>query len=51
MVRRRTTSGSPRSPARHRDTWYAAAEEDGATGIYRSTDTGRTWDLYYRDRS
>ena len=29
--------------------WYAAAKEGGATGIYRSTDSGRTWELYYRD--
>jgi hypothetical protein len=32
-------------------TWYAAAQDGGATGIYRSTDTGRTWQLHYRDRS
>lgn len=31
--------------------WYAAAKDDeGTTGIYRSTDTGQNWDLYYRDR-
>jgi photosynthesis system II assembly factor YCF48-like protein len=29
--------------------WYAAAQENGATGIYRSADGGRNWDLYYRD--
>lgn len=30
--------------------WYAAAKDaQGTTGIYRSTDSGRNWDLYYRD--
>lgn len=30
--------------------WYAAAEvSEGSTGIYRSTDSGRNWELYYRD--
>ena len=28
---------------------YAAAEEDERTGIYRSEDAGRTWQLRYRD--
>lgn len=31
--------------------WYAAAEEsEGTTGIYRSADSGKNWELYYRDR-
>ena len=31
--------------------WYAAAQEsEGTTGIYRSTDGGRNWTLFYRDR-
>jgi hypothetical protein len=31
--------------------WYAAAKDgDGTTGIYRSADAGRNWELYYRDR-
>lgn len=30
---------------------YAAAHDDaGVTGLYRSTDEGRTWDLVYRDQ-
>jgi hypothetical protein len=32
------------------DALYVAAHDDnGVTGIYRSTDGGRTWDLRYRD--
>lgn len=29
--------------------WAAAGDHDGATGIYRSSDDGQTWDLYYQD--
>lgn len=41
--------GPPQALLATSTTWYAAADEGGATGIYRSTDTGRTWALYYRD--
>jgi photosystem II stability/assembly factor-like uncharacterized protein len=41
--------GPPQALLATATTWYAAADEGGATGIYRSTDSGRTWTLYYRD--
>ncbi|MGH9893476.1 MAG: F510_1955 family glycosylhydrolase, partial [bacterium] len=43
--------GSPEAFLATPDSLYAAVEVDGATGIYRSTDAGRTWDLRYRDRT
>lgn len=44
--------GSPQAFLATNDALYAAASEDNAsTGIYRSTDDGRTWDLRYRDRA
>lgn len=31
--------------------WYAAAKDsEGTTGIYRSTDAGRKWELYFQDQ-
>jgi photosystem II stability/assembly factor-like uncharacterized protein len=43
--------GDPQALLATAQAWYAAAhDEDGSTGIYRSADAGRTWDLYYRDR-
>jgi photosystem II stability/assembly factor-like uncharacterized protein len=43
--------GDPQALLATAQAWYAAAhDEDGNTGIYRSADAGRTWDLYYRDR-
>jgi photosystem II stability/assembly factor-like uncharacterized protein len=43
--------GDPQALLSTAQAWYAAAhDEDGTTGIYRSTNAGRTWDLYYRDR-
>ena len=41
--------GSPQALLTTPDGFYAAAEADGATAIYRSTDGGRTWRLRYRD--
>ena len=41
--------GPPQALLVTSSTWYAAADEAEATGIYRSTDAGRTWTLYYRD--
>lgn len=31
--------------------YAAAADHEGTTGIYQSTDQGRTWKLYYQDKS
>jgi hypothetical protein len=43
--------GEPQAILATADALYAAAhDDDGVTGIYRSTDDGRTWDLRYRDR-
>ena len=41
--------GPPQALLADDDVLYAAAEEDGVTGIYRSVDDGRTWQLRYRD--
>jgi photosystem II stability/assembly factor-like uncharacterized protein len=41
--------GPPQALLATPDTVYAAADEDGTTGIYQSTDDGRTWTLRYRD--
>jgi len=41
--------GSPQALLATATTWYAAADENGATGIYRSDDSGRSWSLHYRD--
>lgn len=44
-------AGSPQALLATTGGWYAAAGDgDGATGIYRSGDDGRNWELYYRDR-
>jgi hypothetical protein len=43
-------SGSPQALLATTKAWYAAAaDEGGTTGIYRSNDAGRNWELYYRD--
>lgn len=43
-------AGSPQALLVTTDAWYAAAaDEGGTTGIYRSNDGGRNWELYYRD--
>jgi photosystem II stability/assembly factor-like uncharacterized protein len=43
--------GSPQAVLATAKAWYAAAADpEGTTGIYRSTDAGRRWALYYRDR-
>lgn len=42
--------GQPQAFLATPDELYAAAHDSGGvTGIYRSTDNGRTWDLRYRD--
>lgn len=41
--------GSPQAFLAAADTLYAAADDDGRTGIYQSTDEGRTWRLRYQD--
>jgi hypothetical protein len=42
--------GEPQALLATPDALYAAAHDaDGVTGIYRSTDVGRTWQLRYRD--
>lgn len=42
--------GSPQAVLAAAKAWYAAAaDEGGSTGIFRSNDAGRTWELYYRD--
>lgn len=42
--------GAPQALLATPDALYAAAHDaDGVTGIYRSTDDGRTWQLRYRD--
>lgn len=41
--------GSPQAFLATAGDLYAAAEVDGTTGIYRSTDEGRSWRLRYRD--
>ena len=42
--------GSPQAVLASAKSWYAAAaDEGGTTGIYRSNDAGRNWELYYRD--
>ncbi len=44
--------GEPQALLATPDALYAAAEDSGGvTGIYRSTDDGRTWQLRYRDTS
>lgn len=44
--------GEPQALLASGDTFFAAAaDRQGTTGIYRSTDGGRTWKLYYRDRA
>ena len=43
--------GSPQALLATATTWYAAAHENGTTGIYRSDDSGRTWSLHYRDQT
>lgn len=44
--------GQPQAFLATADALYAAAHDDNdLTGIYLSTDGGRTWDLRYRDRS
>lgn len=43
--------GPPQALLATAEAWYAAADKNGTTEIYRSTDTGRSWALYYRDRS
>lgn len=43
-------AGQPQAFLATEDALYAAAHDsDDVTGIYRSTDNGRTWDLRYRD--
>ncbi|MBA2280042.1 MAG: exo-alpha-sialidase [Actinomycetota bacterium] len=45
-----TLVGEPQAFLATPDALYAAAHDaDGVTGIYRSTDDGRTWGLRYRD--
>jgi hypothetical protein len=45
-----TLPGEPQALLATADVLYAAAHDDnGVTGIYRSTDDGRTWDLRYQD--
>lgn len=42
--------GPPQALLATAEAWYAAAADDGGTtGIYRSNDAGRNWELYYRD--
>jgi len=42
--------GEPQALLATIDTLYAAAHDsDGLTGIYRSTDSGATWELQYQD--
>ena len=42
--------GSPQAVLATAKAWYAAAaDKGGTTGIYRSDDAGRNWELYYRD--
>ena len=41
--------GPPQALLATADTLYAAADEGGITGIYRSADDGNTWTLRYRD--
>lgn len=44
-------SGTPQALLAAPDAIYAAvSDDDEVTGIYASTDGGRTWDLRYRDR-
>lgn len=43
-------AGSPQALLVTAEAWYAAAADaGGTTGIYRSSDAGRNWELYYRD--
>lgn len=44
-----TLPGPPQALLAASDSLYAAAEADGVTGIYQSTDDGQTWTLRYRD--
>lgn len=47
-----TLPGQPQAFLATPDALYAAAADQSAiTGIYESTDEGRTWDLLYRDSS
>lgn len=41
--------GPPQALLADDDVLYAASDEGGVTGIYRSMDDGRTWQLEYRD--
>jgi hypothetical protein len=42
--------GSPQALLATAEAWYAAAaDEGGTTGIYRSDDAGRNWNLHHRD--
>jgi hypothetical protein len=41
--------GFPQAFLATADSLYAAVDVDGTTGIYRSTDSGRTWALRYSD--
>jgi len=41
--------GPPQALLATSTSWYAAVDDGEATGIYRSTDTGRNWTLHYRD--
>ena len=42
--------GSPQALLTTAQAWYAAAaDQGGTTGIFRSNDAGRNWELYYRD--
>ena len=42
--------GSPQAVLATVNAWYAAAADEGSTtGIYRSDDAGRNWELHYRD--
>lgn len=42
--------GQPEALLAHDGVLFAAALEDDVTGIYRSDDDGRTWQLTYRDK-
>lgn len=41
--------GAPQALLATEDAVWAAADDDGRTGIYRSVDEGRSWQLSYRD--
>lgn len=44
-----TLPGPPQALLASDAVLYAAVDEDGVTGIYRSADGGATWELRYRD--